>query len=146
MQQDELPPLEMDGFGPEKEEKWTAREFPAYPAPRQEKAVAVKPDKDATEFPTIPSRFEEKSAHEPDERPAGPSVKFVNGQVFVNAYTYREMIEGLNRVRSHNSIFSSLKRIRESEDRDYRKLEAVLEDMHKRLVSVDESLFEQEGR
>lgn len=62
--------------------------------------------------------------------------------VFISAFRYRQIIEDLDAVMEKKMLGSGLDGVRESEEREYGKLGSCLEDMQRKLMFVDKSLFE----
>ncbi|MBI2142371.1 hypothetical protein HYU15_02695 [Candidatus Woesearchaeota archaeon] len=62
--------------------------------------------------------------------------------VFISSSMFRQIIEDLDAVMEKKALGSGLDGAREAEEREYGKLGSCLEDMQRKLMFVDKSLFE----
>ncbi|GEM_PF-4799745 len=62
--------------------------------------------------------------------------------VFISASKYRQIIEDIDHVLGKKGLASETTALKDAEEREYEKLGSCLEDMQRKLMFVDKSLFE----
>lgn len=79
--------------------------------------------------------------HKPAAHEALNALQF-ESPVFISAYKYRQIIEDIDNVIGRKSLASETAAMNDAEGREYDKLGTCLEDMQRKLMFIDKSLFE----
>lgn len=142
----ELPPLPEEIMSEEK--KGTTPEppmkFPEFPKiePITEEVMPIKP------IPTLPTHEFEPKKKEKKETTVVKEKRFpsVGKDIFVKADQYKEILESVDvtkrKIRESEKILERLNEIKNIKDNEFEKWRTLLEDIERKSVYIDKTLFE----
>ncbi|MBI2575227.1 hypothetical protein HYV82_05070 [Candidatus Woesearchaeota archaeon] len=110
---------------------------PALELPKPAAHEALK----ALQFEPMFSQPEERETFE-RQAATSPAETIFDKPVFISASKYRQIIEDLDYALGRKSLSSETTALKDAEEREYGKLGSCLEDMQRKLMFVDKSLFE----
>ncbi|MCK4521193.1 MAG: hypothetical protein KAU20_01375 [Nanoarchaeota archaeon] len=123
-------------------------ELPPVPTPlNEERPLPEMPEK--KELPSL-ELPEIKREEEPEEKAAAPveqefEIEHPEGHVFVKADKYKGILSSVNVIKRElkgaDGCIDRLNELKNRKDKEFEKLRVQLEDIQKRSISVDKSLF-----
>lgn len=93
-----------------------------------------------------PAPIEEPTEEEPERKEPEPVMAETRGPLFVKIDDYKAILHGISVVKNNvdeaNNIIKRLGTIRTEKDKEFEKWKSKLEDLNRKLVYIDKTIFE----
>lgn len=141
-----MPPLPGEEFEPEAEKERIELEYVPEKFPKFLKIEPIKEHIPIKPIPTLPSKEAEEGVKRPKVVVKEQKFPGMGRDMFVKADKYKEILEGVDtikrKVKESEDILESLNEIKNIKDEEFEKWRTLLEDVERKSVYIDKTLFE----